>query len=84
MQAGEYIALAKVETQLKLCPLVDNLCVYANSNKMYTVCLIVPNRKNLEQLAFNLGVTIGWPYICDDPLVVAAVLKEVQMQGLKS
>lgn len=84
LQAGEYIALAKVETQLKLCPLVDNLCVYANSNKMYTVCLIVPNRKNLEQLAFNIGVTIGWPYICDDPLVVAAVLKEVQMQGLKS
>ncbi|ESO09269.1 hypothetical protein HELRODRAFT_190440 [Helobdella robusta] len=84
LQTGEYIALAKVETQLKLCPLVDNLCVYADSNKMYIVCLVVPNRKNLESLAHEMGLSIGWPYICEDENINKAVLTSLQMQAVKS
>lgn len=30
LQAGEYVSLGKVEAMLKSCPLVDNICVYAN------------------------------------------------------
>lgn len=30
LQAGEYVSLGKVEAVLKNCPLVDNICVYAN------------------------------------------------------
>lgn len=30
LQAGEYVSLAKVEAALKNCPLIDNICVYAN------------------------------------------------------
>lgn len=30
LQAGEYVSLGKVEAVLKSCPLVDNICVYAN------------------------------------------------------
>lgn len=30
LQAGEYISLGKVETALKNCPLINNICVYAN------------------------------------------------------
>lgn len=84
LQAGEYIALAKVETQLKLCPLVDNLCVYADSNRMYVVALVVPNMKNLENLAKEMNIVIGWPYICEEPEIIAAVLKSIQAQGVRS
>ena len=48
LQAGEYVSLGKVETALKMCPLVDQICVYADSSKMYTVCLAVPNPKHLK------------------------------------
>lgn len=30
LQAGEYVSLGKVEAVLKSCPLVDNICAYAN------------------------------------------------------
>lgn len=30
LQAGEYVSLGKVEAALKNCPLVDNICAYAN------------------------------------------------------
>ena len=33
LQMGEYISLGKVETCLKVHPLVDNICVYADSSK---------------------------------------------------
>ena len=30
LQAGEYVSLGKVESSLKTCPLVDNICAFAN------------------------------------------------------
>ncbi|MEQ2169662.1 hypothetical protein GOODEAATRI_027507, partial [Goodea atripinnis] len=35
LQAGEYVSLGKVEAVLKNCPLVDNICVYANSTLLF-------------------------------------------------
>lgn len=84
LQVGEYVSLAKVETLLKLCPLVDNLCLYADSSKMYTVCLVVPNRKSILALAKKLGVTPSeWPFICESPEIENAVLRALQEQGLR-
>ena len=50
LQAGEYVSLAKVEMALKLVPLVDNVCLYADSSTSYTVAFVVPNRKQLLQV----------------------------------
>jgi long-chain acyl-CoA synthetase len=85
LQAGEYVSLGKVETALKLCPLVDNLCIYADSSKMFTVCLVVPNRKHIEALAHKIGITadIGWPDLCDHPNLQQAVVRSLQEYGLK-
>lgn len=30
LQAGEYVSLGKVESALKTCSLIDNICAYAN------------------------------------------------------
>lgn len=30
LQAGDYVSLGKVESALKNCPLIDNICAYAN------------------------------------------------------
>ncbi|XP_076139104.1 long-chain-fatty-acid--CoA ligase 3a isoform X2 [Alosa pseudoharengus] len=37
LQAGEYVSLGKVEAALKNCPLIDNICVYANSDESYVI-----------------------------------------------
>jgi len=85
LQAGEYVSLGKVEMSLKLCPLIDNLCLYADSSKMFTVCLVVPNRKNLESLAHSIGISdlIQWPELCDHPAIEMEVLSRLQAHGQK-
>ena len=35
LQAGEYISPGKVEAVLKNCPLIDNICIYANRCVMH-------------------------------------------------
>lgn len=47
LQHGEYVSLSKVETVLKLCPLIDNVCIYAESIHNYTIALVVPDRKSV-------------------------------------
>ena len=44
-------SFSKVESQLKTHQLVDNICVYADSQKTHTVALLVPIRDQLEKFA---------------------------------
>ncbi|KAG9510695.1 Long-chain-fatty-acid--CoA ligase 4, partial [Fragariocoptes setiger] len=53
---GEYVSLTKVETELKGCEYVDNICVYGDSFKSYLVGLVAPNPKALKQLGESLGL----------------------------
>lgn len=85
LQAGEYVSLGKVETALKMSPLVDNICMYADSSKHYAVSLVVPNVKELHKLADHLGVANGndWTKLCENADIQKAVLKALQEQGIK-
>uniref|UniRef100_A0AAZ3P8P6 long-chain-fatty-acid--CoA ligase n=1 Tax=Oncorhynchus tshawytscha TaxID=74940 RepID=A0AAZ3P8P6_ONCTS len=42
LQAGEYVSLGKVEAMLKNCPLIDNICAYANR------CVCIPRKIRLS------------------------------------
>ena len=49
LQAGEYVSLGKVEAMLKNCPLIDNICAYANryrSPTTLTFTLMVQNQSS--------------------------------------
>ncbi|XP_077554210.1 acyl-CoA synthetase long-chain isoform X3 [Haemaphysalis longicornis] len=73
LQFGEYISLGKVETELKTCPLIDNLCVYGSSFHTYLVALVAPNPKQLQVLADKLGRgSLTFDQLCRDPEVVRA------------
>ena len=37
LQAGEYVSLGKVESVLKNCHLIDNICAYANRSVNFLV-----------------------------------------------
>ncbi|XP_058060499.1 fatty acid CoA ligase Acsl3 isoform X1 [Anopheles bellator] len=84
LQAGEYVSLGKVESELKTCPVVENICVYGDSTKQYTVSLIVPNPKHLEDIAERLDIRgVEFEALCANPKVEKAVLQELAEHGRK-
>ena len=84
LQFGEYVSLGKVESALKTCPLVDNVCIYGDSSKSYVVALLVPDRPNLTKLAERLGKTeTDFSLLCVDKDVTGAVLRELVAYGKK-
>ncbi|XP_049868981.1 long-chain-fatty-acid--CoA ligase 4 isoform X2 [Pectinophora gossypiella] len=78
LQAGEYVSLGKVEAELKTCPIVENICVYGDSSKTYTVALLVPNPHHLAELAAKLGLPeMDFDQLCQNGAVEKAVVKEI-------
>lgn len=84
LQAGEYVSLGKVESELKTCSVVENICVYGDSSKQFTVALVVPNPKHLEDIASRQGVTgVEFEDLCTSPVIEKAVVKELAEHGKK-
>ncbi|XP_030629001.1 long-chain-fatty-acid--CoA ligase 3b [Chanos chanos] len=77
LQAGEYVSLGKVEAALKNCPLIDNICAYANSDQSYVIGFVVPNQKQLMSLAEQCGVRGSWEEICNNPDMEKEVLRTI-------
>ncbi|XP_006637643.1 long-chain-fatty-acid--CoA ligase 3a [Lepisosteus oculatus] len=75
LQAGEYVSLGKVEAVLKNCPLIDNICAYANSDQSYVIGFVVPNQKQLMALAEHKKVGGTWEEICNNSEMEKEVLR---------
>uniref|UniRef100_A0A3Q1GL60 long-chain-fatty-acid--CoA ligase n=1 Tax=Acanthochromis polyacanthus TaxID=80966 RepID=A0A3Q1GL60_9TELE len=87
LQAGEYVSLGKVEAMLKNCPLIDNICAYANSDEIYVIGFVVPNQKHLLALAEQYGIRGSWEELCNSKAMEELVLKvitEAALTGEKS
>jgi long-chain acyl-CoA synthetase len=50
LSGGEYVSLNKIESVIKLLPLVDNICAIADSKRSYCVGLVCPNLKKLKEI----------------------------------
>jgi long-chain acyl-CoA synthetase len=84
LQFGEYVSLGKVESEMKTCPIVENICVYGESSKMFCVALVCPSTKHLQTIAEKLGRNgVSFEVMCRDPELEKAVLKELQEHGKK-
>ena len=90
---GEYVSLGKVESLLKTCPLVENICVYGDSLKSYCVALLVPDRNKLTCLAEKLGIVnegenreneADFETLCANKDLVKNVLAELRAHGKKA
>ena len=67
LQFGEYVSLGKVESALKTCPVVENVCIYGDSSRSYVVALLCPDQNNLKKLAERLGKSgLDFPSLCRD------------------
>ncbi|XP_057705721.1 long-chain-fatty-acid--CoA ligase 4 isoform X3 [Corythoichthys intestinalis] len=83
LQAGEYVSLGKVESALKNSSLIDNICVYANSDQNYIISFVVPNQKKLMELAKQGGLLAPWEEICTNPKMETEVLREIKEVAAK-
>lgn len=83
LQAGEYVSLGKVESALKNCSLIENICAYANSDQNYVISFVVPNQKKLTELAKQRGIVGTWQEICIHPDMEREVLKEIKVVSAK-
>merc|ERR1711915_402799 len=82
LQFGEYVSLGKVESALKTCPVVENVCIYGDSSRSYVVALLCPDQNNLKKLAERLGKSsLDFPSLCRDKDMTGAVLRELVNYG---
>uniref|UniRef100_A0A3B4FWT0 long-chain-fatty-acid--CoA ligase n=1 Tax=Pundamilia nyererei TaxID=303518 RepID=A0A3B4FWT0_9CICH len=82
LQAGEYVSLGKVEAMLKNCPLIDNICAYANSDETYVIGFVVPNQKHLLALVDQYGIRGSWEELCNSKAVEELVLRVITEAAL--
>ena len=82
LQMGEYVSLSKVESEIKIHPLVDMVCVYADSCKNATIALIVPDTLKLLELKDRLNLISPnglntKAELCRNQILVDYVLKDI-------
>ena len=71
-------------SELKTCPIVDNICVYGDSSKHYCVALLVPNHQHLADLALKKGITFNAvEELCNSPEIEKLVLQELAEHAKK-
>lgn len=78
------MSLGKVEAALKVSPVVENMCVYADSSKNNIVAIVSPVQKNLEDMAQGIGKQdLRREKLCLDDDVNKAILEELLSTGKK-
>jgi len=82
---GEYVSLGKVESELKTCPLVENVCVYGDPSQPYCIALVVPDRNKLTTLAEKIGLGhYNFDELCTNETITNSMLKELCQHGRKA
>lgn len=75
LQHGEYVALGKVESNLRVHAFVGNVCVFADSNHNFVVALIVPDNVKLTSMAEIMGMgKKSREELCESPSVTKSAL----------
>lgn len=83
---GEYVALSTVECKLKTFPGMNDICVFADSNKASIVAVMVVQPEILHKVATNLDIEqdgLTSEELCHDNRITDALLKEFQNHGKK-
>jgi len=85
LQFGEYVSLGKVESVLKGCPVVANVCIFGDSTQSYVVAVVCPVKEILTEIAAKFGKKeMEWEEMVQDKDVTGAVLREIMNHAKKS
>lgn len=77
---GEYIAIEKLESVYRSNPCIQNICIYADSDHVKPVAVIVPNPSAVDNLAKEKGLEVHED-IAHDTAIIKAIQKEVLATG---
>lgn len=85
LQQGEYVALGSVESVLKTHPLIDNICVFADSNFSFVVAVICPFIDLIRVIAKSLEKSdnSSAENLYCDPQIIKAVSQKVIDYAMK-
>ncbi|GBL78520.1 Long-chain-fatty-acid--CoA ligase 3 [Araneus ventricosus] len=84
LQFGEYVALGKVEAELKTYPLIENICVFGSGLHVYLIALVVPNQFYLKGIAKELDKeNLSFEEMCTDDEITKEVADRIQDFGRK-
>jgi long-chain acyl-CoA synthetase len=83
---GEYIAVEYLECVYKSSLIVDNICVYGKSFENYPIALVVPNERELFELAVSKHIcasiqdakSMPFKDLCNNQMIKVEVLKNLQ------
>jgi len=85
LKHGEYVSLGNVESNLKTHPLVDNVCVFADSLRDRTVLVVVPSPQALlalgkaeQTVSFTEPSLENMGHLYTNKEIVKTVLKSLQ------
>jgi len=81
LQFGEYVSLGKVESVLKNCSLVENVCIYGDSKRSFVVALVCPDRAAFTRLATQRGKSGTIEELVEDRDLVGSLLRELVNTG---
>ena len=85
LQFGEYVSLGKVESVLKGCPVVANVCIFGDSTQSYVVAVVCPVKEILTEIAAKFGKReMELEQMVQDKDVTGAVLREIMNHAKKS
>ncbi|XP_054164706.1 long-chain-fatty-acid--CoA ligase 4-like [Oppia nitens] len=83
LQNGEYYSLGKIESAVKSCPLIENICVYGISTHDYLIALVIPNTNALQGVSKKLSLSaFSFDQLCDNNRVERSVLDSIREYGL--
>ena len=77
LQHGEYISYGKVEAVLKTCPIVESICLFADSTREFVVAIVVPAIAELSKLSDKPAAEV-----IKDPKIREEVVKLLQNYGI--
>lgn len=78
---GEYISPGKIESVLKCCHVVENMCVVARSGAKYCVALVLPN---VSALQITTKTASGSRLLISEEEIRDKVWRELVYYGIKS
>lgn len=80
LKHGEYVSLGNIESKIKTCSIIDNICVYADPCEEYTVAIILPSQSYLEKIAAENGLTD----VSIDKLCVESQIKQIFLEKIQA
>ncbi|KAK9471125.1 eukaryotic long-chain fatty acid CoA synthetase (LC-FACS) [Dipodascopsis tothii] len=80
---GEYIALEKLESLYRTSRLVQNICVYADSNHVKPIAMVQPVEAALVNLAKEMKIEKSFGALVHDEAIQKAVLNQLLDAGKK-